>query len=159
MFGVDPEQLLTQKEQDLKEVTEYRGRLGLLYARTARSMWSEKLYRSTIDLEGMWYTSQVHSRQKELTNHIYALKSLLGRSNGLSPMDVERARGIPLSRVLGGTGPFKCPFHTEKSASLYTKGKYYKCFGCHERGDNIKFVMKTKSLDFRNAVTYLLEHE
>ena len=159
MFGVDPEQLLTQNNRTLQEEIAYRDRLGLLYARTARSMWSEKLYRSTIDLEDMWYNNPIHSSIKRLTTYKYEIQSLLGRSNGPSPMDIERARGVPLSRVLGGKGPHECPFHDERTPSLYVKDNFYKCFGCHARGDNIKFIMKTKNLDFRNAVTYLLEHE
>ena len=50
-----------------------------------------------------------------------------------------------------------CPFHSEKTASFkvdQNKGLYY-CFGCHEKGDTITFVMKNESLDFLRAIEKL----
>ena len=45
-----------------------------------------------------------------------------------------------------------CPFHDEKSPSLavWDNGTY-KCFGCGEYGDIIKFVMKKENLNFKEA--------
>jgi len=43
-----------------------------------------------------------------------------------------------------------CPFHKEKTPSLHInpeRGFFY-CFGCHEKGDAIGFVMKTEGLTF-----------
>ena len=50
-----------------------------------------------------------------------------------------------------------CPFHLEKTASFkvdQNKGFFY-CFGCHEKGDSISFVMKTENLDFLTTVKRL----
>ncbi len=50
-----------------------------------------------------------------------------------------------------------CPFHQEKTASFHVddrKGFYY-CFGCHEKGDAIGFVMATENLSFIEAVKLL----
>ncbi len=50
-----------------------------------------------------------------------------------------------------------CPFHHEKTPSFHvedSKGRYY-CFGCHEKGDVITFVMKTENLGFMEAVESL----
>lgn len=52
-----------------------------------------------------------------------------------------------------------CPFHGEKTASFHIderKGYYY-CFGCHEKGSVIDFVMKTQNLSFPEAVRLLAE--
>ncbi|MBT3139849.1 DNA primase [Phaeobacter gallaeciensis] len=50
-----------------------------------------------------------------------------------------------------------CPFHHEKSASFHVddrKGFYY-CFGCHAKGDAIKFVQETENVGFMEAVEIL----
>ena len=50
-----------------------------------------------------------------------------------------------------------CPFHQEKSASFHVddrKGFYY-CFGCHAKGDAIKFVQETENVGFMEAVGIL----
>lgn len=50
-----------------------------------------------------------------------------------------------------------CPFHGEKSPSFHVedrKGFFY-CFGCHEKGDAIGFVMRSDNLAFHEAVEML----
>jgi DNA primase len=50
-----------------------------------------------------------------------------------------------------------CPFHQEKTASFHVddrKGFYY-CFGCHAKGDAIKFVQETENVAFMEAVEIL----
>jgi DNA primase len=50
-----------------------------------------------------------------------------------------------------------CPFHEEKTPSFSIdpeKGLYY-CFGCHQGGDSIDFVMKLERLSFPEAVERL----
>jgi DNA primase len=58
-----------------------------------------------------------------------------------------------------GGGSFKglCPFHDEKTPSFnVTPGKeLYFCYGCHQGGDVIKFVMTVDSLTFTEAVERL----
>jgi DNA primase len=52
-----------------------------------------------------------------------------------------------------------CPFHNEKTPSFTVndlKG-FYHCFGCGEHGDIISFAMKTRGLDFKEAVEGLAE--
>ena len=50
-----------------------------------------------------------------------------------------------------------CPFHGEKTASFHVDGdkKFYHCFGCHESGDVIKFVMEMEKLSYVDAVQSL----
>ncbi len=47
-----------------------------------------------------------------------------------------------------------CPFHKEKTPSFHINeaDQYFYCFGCHESGDAISFVMKIESVAFRDAV-------
>lgn len=58
-----------------------------------------------------------------------------------------------------GKGDFwaPCPFHQEKTASFHVddrKGFYY-CFGCHAKGDALKFLRETENMGFLEAVEVL----
>ncbi|OED47025.1 DNA primase, partial [Rhodobacteraceae bacterium (ex Bugula neritina AB1)] len=60
-----------------------------------------------------------------------------------------------------GKGDFwsPCPFHHEKTASFHVedrKGFYY-CFGCHAKGDALKFVQETENVGFMEAVEILAQ--
>ncbi|QIR85074.1 DNA primase [Paracoccus sp. AK26] len=78
---------------------------------------------------------------------------------------------VPISRVIGkkvvwdlrksnqarGDWWAPCPFHQEKSASFHCddqKGYYY-CFGCHAKGDAIKFLREADGMEFIEAVKLL----
>ncbi|MFN7938081.1 MAG: DNA primase [Bryobacteraceae bacterium] len=52
-----------------------------------------------------------------------------------------------------------CPFHTEKTPSFNVNSKIqrYKCFGCGEGGDVIKFVMDMDGVTFLEAMQALAE--
>lgn len=52
-----------------------------------------------------------------------------------------------------------CPFHNEKTPSFSVDSNrgFYKCFGCGESGDAIKFVQKMEGLPFVDAVKKLAE--
>ncbi len=52
-----------------------------------------------------------------------------------------------------------CPFHTEKTPSFNVNAKIqrYKCFGCGESGDVIKFVMELDGVTFLEAMKSLAE--
>ena len=52
-----------------------------------------------------------------------------------------------------------CPFHSEKtpSFSVDPDKQFYYCFGCHEGGNVIHFIMKMEKMTFPEAVEYLAE--
>ena len=60
-------------------------------------------------------------------------------------------------RPKGTTHWARCPFHGEKTASFSVNRnlQIYKCFGCGESGDVIKFVEKYESLTFMEALEKL----
>jgi DNA primase len=81
-------------------------------------------------------------------------------------LDELRAR-ISLSDVVGKKVSLKrksgsefaglCPFHNEKTPSFTVNDKkgFFYCFGCHEKGDAVGFVMKTEGLSFPESVEKL----
>ncbi len=52
-----------------------------------------------------------------------------------------------------------CPFHKEKTPSFSVNPRLgiYKCFGCGEGGDALRFIMKTENRDFMDVITELAE--
>ncbi len=52
-----------------------------------------------------------------------------------------------------------CPFHKEKTPSFSVNPAIgiYKCFGCGEGGDALKFIMKTKNMSFMEVIKDLAQ--
>jgi len=84
--------------------------------------------------------------------------------NSITDIDIARAREYPITDLYAGKltpGTARrfgiCPFHQEKSGSLcvYVKTNTYKCYGCQEQGDSIKYYMKTRNVRFKDAVKAL----
>ncbi len=66
-------------------------------------------------------------------------------------------RKVQLKRRSGAEYAGLCPFHNEKTPSFTVNDKkgFFYCFGCHEKGSAIDFVMKTEGLAFPEAVEKL----
>jgi DNA primase len=66
-------------------------------------------------------------------------------------------RKVTLKRKSGAEYSGLCPFHNEKTPSFTVNDKkaFFYCFGCHEKGDAVGFVMKTEGLSFPEAVEKL----
>ncbi|MGA1826285.1 MAG: CHC2 zinc finger domain-containing protein [bacterium] len=70
-------------------------------------------------------------------------------------------RKINLTRIIEeDLGPSKnnkwlCPFHKEKTPSFSVKGDLWKCFGCGESGDAIKYIMLKHRVGFKRACEIL----
>lgn len=49
-----------------------------------------------------------------------------------------------------------CPFHGENNPSfaMYEETNSYFCFSCQETGDSYSLIMKTKDIDFKDALEY-----
>ena len=54
-----------------------------------------------------------------------------------------------------------CPFHNEKTPSFMVNRNRntFHCFGCHEGGDGISFIMKIENLDYIGAVKFIAEKQ
>jgi len=80
-------------------------------------------------------------------------------SNGIGGDRLQSAKAVPLDVILKFNKQkfAKCPFHTEKTASLHWFGENrWKCFGCGEQGDSIDLVMKMFNLPMKDAIEHLL---
>ncbi len=66
-------------------------------------------------------------------------------------------RKVPLKRKNASEYTGLCPFHNEKTPSFTVSEKkgFFYCFGCHEKGSAIDFVMKTEGLSFPESVEKL----
>ena len=82
---------------------------------------------------------------------------------------VNEIKTFSISNVIGryvklkhsGAGKWLClcPFHHEKtpSCNIDDREGFFKCFGCGEGGDVIKFIERIKGCDFKQAVDYLCD--
>jgi putative DNA primase/helicase len=90
----------------------------------------------------------------------------------ITDQDKQAARRVPLARLLPPDhklikkGPGKwmalCTFHEETTPSMslcqYPDGSWgYRCFGCGQTGDPIKYVQAKQGLDFQDAVKVLIK--
>lgn len=71
----------------------------------------------------------------------------------ISMIDVCNLYGIELDRA--GFG--HCPFHNERTGSFkaYSGTRGYCCFGCHKKGDVIRFAMEYFDIPFKYALEKL----
>ena len=79
--------------------------------------------------------------------------------NRISELDIVRViedEGIELKKD-GANRKCCCPFHNEKTPSFVVSPakNLYNCFGCHEGGGVINFIMKLRNMEFLEAVEYL----
>lgn len=76
----------------------------------------------------------------------------------ITPEQITQARDFPLTELIETKRNFAlCPFHNEKTPSLWVKNNRYYCFGCLAGGDSISLVMKRDGLPFIQAVKKLTE--
>mgnify|MGYP001779567973 CR=1 FL=1 len=52
-----------------------------------------------------------------------------------------------------------CPFHKDKNPSFCVTPAMgiYKCFSCGESGDTLKFIMKTRNIEFKDLIYELAD--
>lgn len=72
-------------------------------------------------------------------------------------------RSVSISHLIGQSvkldahGKGLCPFHNEKTPSFHVNEKkgVYKCFGCGESGDTVKWLTEGRGMPFHQALDYL----
>jgi len=86
-------------------------------------------------------------------------------NSGITNTDIENAKQVNCSNFIkverkthDGMSIAFCPFHKEKVPSFvaYPNGKGWYCFGCGRGGDTIDLVMEMYSLDFKEAIKFIL---
>lgn len=107
----------------------------------------------------------------KIEKHLARLKILQSVAKGrvlvgcITEEDIQRAKEVPIEEIVdiklkrsGNKLVGLCPFHKEKSPSwyIYQDTNSYYCFGCQNGNDVIGLVMLLYSLDFIDAVRWLL---
>lgn len=69
----------------------------------------------------------------------------------VSMRSVVERYGIKINR----SGFCKCPFHSERTASMKIYKDSYYCFGCEKSGDVFTFVENIENCDFKTAFEML----
>lgn len=104
-----------------------------------------------------WHVRRLERLEKLLQKLGMEAKILMGKAEGLTPEKIAKARTFPITDLIQTRqGVTKCPFHQDRSPSLDVRKNFYYCYGCGAHGDVIDFVMKTKGISFREAVTLLI---
>lgn len=79
-----------------------------------------------------------------------SLKDLINRAEELvSAKEIANVYGLEVGR---NKNYCKCPFHLEKTGSMYLKGNYMYCFGCGWSGNVIRFIQDYFGLDVKSAL-------
>lgn len=74
--------------------------------------------------------------------------------NNIDIASVIEASGVDLKRQ-GKRHVGCCPFHEDRNPSFVVFQNRFYCFGCHEHGDAIDYVMKKYGVDFRESLKHL----
>ena len=110
----------------------------------------------------------------ETEKHINRLKNLLPSNKSpsyefkLSQESIDKAKLVRIVDLIShdlhlkkhGKNYFaSCPFHTEKTPSfcIYPESNSFYCYGCNQSGDVITYAMIINNLNFKEAVSWLLE--
>ena len=80
--------------------------------------------------------------------------------NGLNLAEIVEASGVSLKKT-GKSWMGLCPFHNDKNPSLSVMQEgnkwFWKCFGCGQKGNVIKYVMAKEQRGFIETVEYLAQ--
>lgn len=69
---------------------------------------------------------------------------------------ILRAQEIPITNFIEHKKFMAvCPFHNEKTPSMYLRNNFFYCFGCGEKGNTIDFIRKTRGYTFQEAIKFL----
>lgn len=107
-------------------------------------------------IKGQLIDAKTNPSKHDVPKLLREVRILKGTETKVTPDMIARARAFPITDLIESKRDTAiCPFHNEKTPSLYLKNNFYHCFGCGANGDTIDLVMHTKSFTFRQAVEYL----
>lgn len=101
-------------------------------------------------------TEKAEQAEKKIKQVTFSTKIVLGYDEGITKDQIEKARDYPIDNLIEARRNMtKCPFHHDKTASMYLKNNFFHCFGCGANGDTIDLLMKRDGLSFKEAVIKL----
>lgn len=103
---------------------------------------------------------KIEDLEKELGRISWSLQALDGKTrkgNGITDEMIQQAREYPFEKLIeiGRGGMVRCPFHQDKSPSMYIRRGFAYCFGCGRSWNPIDWVMEKEGVDFIEAVRRL----
>ena len=115
--------------------------------------------------------NRIESKIKTVMFNLSYLNELEGKAEpkvtgGVTEADIARAKEIPIMGFISGNVVAHrkrtvtiCPFHSEKNPSLtiYLDQNSWWCYSCNSGGSVIDFIMQQNSLNFLDAVKFLLK--
>lgn len=108
------------------------------------------------------YEDLIHELVSEKREWVNTLKNFAYKKSGdglINDQDVANAKAYPMTSLVtfNSQNFAKCPWHTEKSASLklYKQTNTVHCFGCGKSGDTIEVARTMFSESFIHAVKRL----
>lgn len=137
---------------------EERKQMRLNHLQSEMERWTKTFQKACMDLaerktDDITEAELAENALEKISRQIHIVQ---GWEVGISEAEIERARQYPITDLIENRRMMaKCPFHPDKTASLYLKNNFYHCFGCQKSGDVISFVMETKNMSFKEAVNYL----
>lgn len=107
-------------------------------------------------IKGQLIDAKTNPHRHDVQKLLREVRILKGTQTTLTTEMIARAREFPITDLIENKRDTAiCPFHSEKTPSLYLKNNFYHCFGCGANGDTIDLVMHTKGFTFKQAVEYL----
>lgn len=136
-----------------KQLAEFRDEIP---EKERREMRRRYLLESIDMTKKQYLKTQDQSLAKKLKKLLFEAKVHLGSVKGITDEQILSARNYPLSELIGSKNLYAlCPFHKEKTPSLYLKNNFYYCYGCGVKGDSIDLYMHLHGVSFSRAVTAL----
>src|SRR3990167_9271773 len=158
LFKNELPEVIEEKLKELKPKVKHWAEV-LLMADEKMKMYKKWFWRSMFKI---WVYDEASSKfqkyYKELKRFYWLERRLNGDNfkTGMTPEEFKEKNPvwetIALYVPISPRGFAKCPFHSEKTASLKVYKDHWYCFGCNEYGDTISFLIKIHNLTFQEIL-------
>jgi len=161
---------LLERQREVKQT--FRDNVGYIKSVAEKENWDEISLYFWLKLEAVRASELIYIKHwlrywlkiVDIAQVAMNKPSLFIKKEGqISDEDIIRAKEYPIVDLYNGDLKQSyqryvglCPFHNEKTPSftIFENNRYF-CFGCGAKGSAIDFIMKTRNLNFVEAVKEL----